>query len=433
MSDENRPSLDSNRGFWDFLRPRATEARRTPIDGVDVPIGLRMATAYAWRLLIIAAAAGVGVWLVIQFKLLVIPLLVAILITALLYPGFALMLRLRIPRVLAIVISVLGTLAIVAGLIWLVVWQVSREAGEVRDRAAQGIMDLRDWAIASGLLTERQISDAFDTAFQFLSEQAETLLSGALTVGTTVGHLGTGLLLALFILICLLADGRSIWRWTLRLFPRASRQAVDASARNGWQTLINYARTQIIVATIDAVGIGIGAVLLGVPLAIPIAVLVFLGAFVPFVGAILTGAVAVVIALAYNGIWIAVAMLAVVLAVQQIESHLLQPLLMGSAVKVHPLAVVLVVAGGSMIGGIAGALFAVPVAAFVNVVAVTLASGSWRTGAPPDTDVIWTTVPRSVRGDGPRHEAAGTDPTGDGAVGAGTTPDATSGEEGSRG
>jgi predicted PurR-regulated permease PerM len=404
MSDENRPSLDSNRGFWDFLRPRAAAPSPSGVDGVEVPTGLRVATAYAWRLLIIAAAVGVGVWLVIQFKLLVIPLLVAILITALLYPGFTLMLRLRVPRVLAIVVSVLGTLAIVIGLIWLVVWQVSREAGEVRDRAAQGIVDLRDWAISSGLLTERQISDAFDTGFRFLSEQAETLLSGALTVGTTVGHLGAGLLLALFILICLLADGASIWRWTLRLFPRSSRPAVDASARNGWRTLINYARTQIIVATIDAVGIGIGAVLLGVPLAIPIGVLVFLGAFVPFVGAIVTGAIAVVIALAYNGIWIAVAMLAVVLLVQQVESHLLQPLLMGSAVKVHPLAVVLVVAGGSMIGGIAGALFAVPVAAFVNVVAVTLASGSWRTGAPPDADVIWSTVPRSVRGDGTKDD-----------------------------
>jgi predicted PurR-regulated permease PerM len=151
------------------------------------------------------------------------------------------------------------------------------------------------------------------------------------------------------------------------------------------------------VAAIDAVGIGVGAALLGVPLAIPVAVLVFLGSFVPIVGAVVTGAIAVLLALVYNGPWIALAMLAVVLGVQQLEGHILQPILMGSAVKVHPLAVVLVVAGGSMVGGIPGALFAVPLAAFVNVAAVTVSTGSWRTGDQPDADLIWSTVPREPR------------------------------------
>lgn len=134
------------------------------------------------------------------------------------------------------------------------------------------------------------------------------------------------------------------------------------------------------------------------PLAIPIAVLVFLGAFVPFVGAVLTGAVAVFLALVYNGPWIAFWMLIVVLGVQQLEGHVLQPLLMGSAVKVHPLAVVLVVAGGAMVGGIPGALFAVPLAAFVNVVWIYLARRGWETGKPPrPDDLIWSTVPRDWR------------------------------------
>src|SRR5699024_9342779 len=183
---------------------------------------------------------------------------------------------------------------------------------------------------------------------------------------------GAGALVALFTLVCLLYDGDGIWRWTTRLFPRTARVAVDRSARNGWSTLINYARTQIFVASIDGIGIGVGAALLGVPLAIPIGVTVFLASFVPFLGAIVSGALAVLIALAYNGPFIAIAMLAVVLLVQQIESHVLQPLVMGAAVKVHPLAVVLVVLAGSLAGGIAGALFAVPFAAFVNVVAITL-------------------------------------------------------------
>jgi putative heme transporter len=224
------------------------------------------------------------------------------------------------------------------------------------------------------------------------------LWTGALAIGTTVGHVATGALLSLFILICLLADGAGIWRWTLKIFPRNSRPAVDGAARNGWTTIVNYARTQLFVATIDAIGIGLGAALLGVPLAIPIGVLVFLGAFVPIVGAVVTGALAVFLALVYNGPWIALWMLVIVLAVQQIEGHILQPLIMGAAVKVHPLAVVLVVAGGSLIAGIPGALFAVPLAAFVNVVAVYVSSRGWDAGtAPFDPDLIWRTVPRQRR------------------------------------
>ena len=217
-----------------------------------------------------------------------------------------------------------------------------------------------------------------------------------------MGHVATGAVLALFILLCTLADGGGIWRWVVRLFPRRARGDVDGAGRAGWATVVTYARTQLLVATIDAIGIGLGAFVLGVPLAIPIGVLVFLGAFVPFVGAIVTGTLAVFLALVYNGPWIALWMVVVVLGVQQLEGHVLQPLLMGSAVKVHPLAVVLVVAGGAMIAGIPGALFAVPLAAFVNVVAVYLSTRHTR-GTPPgpgdfnDRDLIWSTVPRSRR------------------------------------
>lgn len=360
-----------------------------------VPLSLRVATGYAWRLIILAVAAGVFVWLVMQLKLLVIPMLVAILLTALIWPAFNGMLRLRFPRWLAIVVSMLGTLSIVGGLLWLVSWQVMQEWPDVQARTAEAVEQLRQYLITGPLhLSETQIQQYIDQGFALIEEQASLLWSGALAVGTTLGHVVTGAVLALFILICLLADGAGIWRWTVKLFPRTARPAVDAAARNGWRTVINYTKTQLMVATIDAIGIGIGAFFLQVPLAIPVAVLVFLGAFIPIVGAVLTGAVAVFLALVYNGPWIAFWMLVVVLGVQQLEGHILQPILMGSAVKVHPLAVVLVVAGGAMVAGIPGALFAVPLAAFVNVVAVTLSTGSWRTGLPPDADLIWSTVPR---------------------------------------
>lgn len=390
-------SDDKPRGsLFDAIRDRSRVVSTET--SAAVPHGLRVATAYSWRFLVVAAAIGVAVWLVIQLKLLVIPLLVAILITALLWPAFAWMLRHHVPRWLAIVIVVAGTLAIVTGLLWLVVWQIMAQWDSVQASTAAAVEQFRQYLITGPLdLTEKQIDGWLDQAGAFLQEQAELLWSGALAIGTTIGHVATGAVLALFILLCLLADGAGIWRWTLRLFPKKARPAADGAGRAGWVTVVNYARTQLLVATIDAIGIGLGAFLLGVPLAIPVAVLVFLGAFVPIVGAVVTGTVAVFLALVYNGPWIALWMLVVVLGVQQLEGHVLQPLLMGSAVKVHPLAVVLVVAGGAMIAGIPGALFAVPLAAFVNVVAVYIGERAWETGARPTGDLIWNTVPRARR------------------------------------
>jgi putative heme transporter len=389
---------DKPRGsFFDAVRDRSRVVS-TDVSGI-IPRGLKVATAYSWRFLVVAAAIGVAVWLIIQLKLLVIPLLIAILVTALLWPVFTWMLRHRVPRWLAIVISVLGTLAIVAGLLWLVIWQVTRQWSSVQERTVEAMGRFRQYLIDGPLhLTSAQIDELLSQAGALLQEQAQLLWSGAIALGSTLGHVAVGALLALFILLTLLADGGGIWRWTTRLFPAKARPAVDGAGRSGWVMVVNYARTQLLVATIDAIGIGLGAAFLGVPLAIPIAVLVFLGAFVPIVGAVVTGAVAVFLALVYNGPWIALWMLIVVLGVQQIEGHVLQPLLMGSAVKVHPLAVVLVVAGGAMIAGIPGALFAVPLAAFVNVVAVYIRDRSWETGSrAPSGDYIWTTVPRPRR------------------------------------
>jgi len=394
MSEEQRPRLR------DLFRPRAAAPDRPAATATDeaVPVGLRITAAYAWRLLLIAAAVAGIIWLVIELKLLVIPLMVGILITALLWPAMQWMLRHRFPRWLAVTLALIGTLTIVSLLFWLVIWQVRAQLPDVQERSSAAIEEFRQFLLTGPLhLSETQIQGYIDQGLQIINEQTQALLNGALAVGTTAAHVVTGAVLSLFILICLLADGRGIWKWTLRLFPRAARPAADAAASNGFATIVNYARTQLLVAAIDAVGIGVGAALLGVPLAIPVAVLVFLGSFVPIVGAVVTGAIAVLLALVYNGPWIALAMLAVVLGVQQLEGHILQPILMGSAVKVHPLAVVLVVAGGSMVGGIPGALFAVPLAAFVNVAAVTVSTGSWRTGDQPDADLIWSTVPREPR------------------------------------
>lgn len=388
MSEEQRTRIR------DLIQRRLVTAETD----TSVPRALQMTASFAWRFIVIAAAAGIVIWLVMQLKLLVIPTLAAIILTALLWPVFELMLRARFPRWLAVVIAMLGTIAIVGGLLWLVGWQVAREWPSVQERSLQAFDDFQQFLIDGPLhLSAEQIEDLLAELVTFIQDQAQWLWTGAMAIGSTFGQIVTGAVLGLFILICFLADGAGIWRWTLKLFPRNARAAVHGAATSGWKTVVNFARTQLLVATIDAIGIGLGAALLGVPLAVPIGVLVFLGAFIPIVGAVVTGAFAVFLALVYNGFWIAVWMLVVVLAVQQLEGHILQPILMGTAVKVHPLAVVLVVAGGAMVAGIPGALFAVPMAAFINVVAVTLSSGSWRTGTVPEADLFWSTVPREVR------------------------------------
>jgi len=391
MSDNPTPRF---RNPFRHYPPVTDRTITTEVDEA-VPKPLRVTAAYSWRLLVVAGAIALFIWLVMLLKLLVIPLMVGILITALLWPAFQLMLRARFPRWLAIAVTVVGTLGVVTGLVWLVIWQVRAQLPDVQAKTQDAIEQLRQFLLEGPLhLTADQIDAYIQQGLDLLDEQSSWLVSTGVAVTGTAAEVLAGTLLSLFILVCLLADGGGIWRWTLNLFPRKARAAVDAAARNGWATVINYARTQMLVAAIDAVGIGIGAALLGVPMAIPVAVLVFLGSFIPIVGAVVTGAVAVFLALVYNGPWIALAMLGVVLLVQQLEGHILQPILMGSAVKVHPLAVVLVVAGGAMIARIPGALFAVPLAAFINVAAVTISTGAWRTGEEPDADLIWSTVPR---------------------------------------
>ncbi|RUQ99294.1 AI-2E family transporter [Labedella endophytica] len=364
----------------------------------DVTPGVRIAAAWSWRLLVIIAAFAVLGFLVVQLRLIVIPVLIAVLVSALLVPFIAFLVRRRWPRGIAVAVAMIVAVGVVSGLLWLAVQQISSEFGSVRDRTVESYRTFTAFLLDSPLhITQEQLNGFFADVMTTVQNDGQAVWSGALSVGSTLGHVVTGVLLALFSLLFILIDGKGIWSWVVRIFPARARPAFDGAGQAGWSTLVNYARTQILVATIDAVGIGLGAFLLGLPLAIPIAVLVFLGSFVPIVGAVVTGSVAVFIALVYNGPGIALAMLLVVLGVQQLEGHVLQPLLMGAAVKVHPLAVVLVVAAGSMLAGIPGALFAVPVAAVVNVMIGYIASGAWRTSNDPlvyHGDVLWQTVPR---------------------------------------
>jgi predicted PurR-regulated permease PerM len=215
-------------------------------------------------------------------------------------------------------------------------------------------------------LSREQIDKAGDTAAAALRDNQERLTSGALSTAATLTEIVTGALLTLFTLIFLLSGGRGIYAYLTKIVPAGSRDRVRDAGRAGFGSLIGYVRATFLVALVDAVGIGAGLAILGVPLALPLASLVFLGAFVPLIGAVLTGFVAVVVALLAKGFIYALITLGLIFAVQQLESHVLQPLLMGRAVSIHPLAIVLAIAAGAVSAGIIGALLSVPLLAFLN-------------------------------------------------------------------
>jgi len=365
----------------------ATRARSLASDPVDdsVPQGVRIAGAWSWRILVIVAVLALFGYLVVQLRDIVVPFMVAILLAALLVPFVQFLVRHRWPKWLAIALAEIGLIAIVAGLIVLVVLQVRSGFPDLQRQSIIAYDQFKTLLLDSPLhLTDADITRYLNQAGAAIQRDSQVLLTGALSVGSSAGRFLAGVLLTLFATLFILIDGPRIWRWVVHLFPRRARQAVDGAGKAGWGTLTSFVRVQIFVAFVDAVGIGLGAWVLGLvfggfPLVVPIAVAVFLGSFVPVVGAVLTGILAVFIALIYINPLAAVIMLGIVIAVQQIEGHVLQPLVMGSAVRVHPLAVVFAVAAGGFLAGIPGALFAVPVVAVLNVVVTYIARGQWRT------------------------------------------------------
>lgn len=359
-----------------------------------VPTALKIAGAYSWRILLVVGVLAVFVFLIIQFKYIVIPFMIAILVGALLVPLVQFLQRHRWPKWLAVAVAMIGTLAIVAGLVFVVVSQIRSGYPDLQERSIKAFEDFKVFLAESPLhLNDADINAYIDQAFAAIQKDSQALISGALSVGSTAGHVLAGFLLTLFATLFILIDGKGIWAWIVRLFPRRARQAVSGSGQAGWITLTTFVKVQIFVAAVDAVGIGLGAWILGLvfggfPLVIPIAIAVFLGSFIPVVGAVLTGAIAVFVALVYLGPVPALIMVGIVLLVQQVEGHILQPLVMGTAVKVHPLAVVFAVAAGSFIAGIPGALFAVPVIAVANIMIKFIASGEWRTNPNPTAKEI---------------------------------------------
>ncbi len=349
-------------------------AEPTPVRGSDtVPLSVRAAASWSWRLLLVAAAIAVLLWLLGTLKTIVVPVAVALLLTILLSPLRAALQRAGLPRGLAVALSIVGLIAFVSALVTMAGRSLVAGFTDLRDQAVAGFQELVRWLSDGPLgLDSARLSELGDQIQGSVTGASSSLIAGALGAATTVGHVLVGMLIAIFCTIFFLLDGRTIWAWLVNLLPIGAREKVHQAGRRGLVTLSAYVRTQILVALVDGVGIGIGSAFFVPSLALPIGILVFVGSFVPIIGAIMTGAVAVVVVLVAEGWVAALIMLGIVLLVQQAESHILQPLLMGHAVSLHPVAVVLVVAAGSLAAGIVGALFAVPLAAVLNTVLLYL-------------------------------------------------------------
>ncbi|MHB9859378.1 AI-2E family transporter [Streptomyces sp. YIM S03343] len=334
-----------------------------------VPWGVRVAAEAGWRLLVLAGTVWVLMRVISAVQLVVLAFVAAMLITALMQPTVSRLTRRGVPRGVATALTAILGFVIMGLIGWFVTWQVMENIDNLSNQVQGGIDDLRKWLLNSPLhVTNKQINGIAKNLRDAIGANTDQITSAGLAGVQVVVEAMTGILLTFFSTLFLLYDGRRIWEWSLKLVPAQARPALAGAGPRAWRTLTAYVRGTVIVALIDAIFIGLGIYFLDVPMAVPLAVFIFLFSFIPLVGAVASGALAVVVALVTQGVFTAVMTLAVVLAVQQIEGHILQPFILGRAVRVHPLAVVLSVAAGGMIAGIGGAVVAVPLVAVTNTV-----------------------------------------------------------------
>lgn len=375
-----------------------------------LPGRLRKLLAYAIAFLVFAGAGYVVVKLISRVASLALAVAAAVLLAALLAPLVDSLVRLRLPRSLACLVAVIALVAAIGLVVALLGMGIAREVDSFRTDLAGGLDRLRDWLITGPMsLSEDQL----DQVTRHLRDQLRGLVP-VLTRGAANAVEAIGLaLLAIVLLFFLLRDGRRIMGWLIGGLPGRHHGCARRAAAAGWGALQGYVRGSAIIAAVDATGIGIGLVVLGVPLALPLALITFIASFVPLIGATIAGALAVLVALATRGPLVAVLVLAVVLLVQNLEGNLLEPVIMGRAIRLHPAVILVVVAGGALVAGVGGALLATPLTAMTYRIVGVLRDcpGPPPTSADP-TDPGDRTEPTDPAS--PTDPAGPTDPAEDG-------------------
>jgi predicted PurR-regulated permease PerM len=380
--EDELPEVDNNHVHVEHT---STASR----DDAQVSRPLRLAAAWSWRLIVVIAAASVILWALARLHSVIIPLAIAMLLSALLFPAVAWLRRRGVHRSLATALVLIGGVLLVAGTLTLVVTEFVNNYSNLAKSASTGLNKIQDW-LKGGLfhLSDQQLSSLVNAAQKWLTDHQSSLTTGALATATTAVDVVVSIFLVLFTTFFFLRDGDKIWRFLVNLLPRQARQPIGAAGQASWLTLVAYVRATVLVAFIDAVGIGVWLAVWRVELAFALAALVFLGAFIPIIGATLSGTVAVLIALVTRGPITALIILAGVIGVQQLEGHILQPLIMGRAVSIHPLAVILAIASGLVLAGIIGALVAVPIVAVLNTGIRHLAAHRRHEPDPPPPEAV---------------------------------------------
>lgn len=330
---------------------------------------LDIAADRAWKFLVTVLAGVVIVYLLVELRIAVLPVIAALLISTLIAPPVGWLTARGWPRVLALWTVVLLSLAMLVGIVATLAPQVTDQVGEVGTSVKQGSTQVINYLAQSPFnLSQADVDRYVDRASQEIRANSELITSGVLAGAVKVGEVIVGVLLTFVLVFFFVKDGEGMYAWFARQFPTERRASIHELGLKVWGTLGAYVRGIALVGVVDAVLIAIALMLIDVPLVIPLALLTFFGSFLPLIGATVAGTVAALVALVSGGLIDALLVGVAILVIQQVEGHVLQPVVLGRAVKLHPVVVILALTAGAILGGIAGAFLAVPVTAVATVV-----------------------------------------------------------------
>lgn len=324
------------------------------------------ATRVAVNLILIGLAIVLGLWVLAQLRIVVVPVLVALLLATFLVPPVDFLRQHRWPSALATFVVMLGATAALAGVIWLIVPLFVDQFDQLETTVDEGVEEVIRWLVQGPLDLERaEIDEGVENGLDSLREHAGDIGQGVLSGASLLVELLAGLLLLIVLVFFFVHDGRRMWDWTVSLAPERHRKLMDGAGQEVWRSTAGYMRGVALIAVVDAVLIGIALAIIGVPLVVPLMVVVFLGAFIPLVGAMVAGAIAALVALISEGPLAAAFVVGAIVAIQQIEGDLLYPNIVGRVIRLHPVVILLVLTAGTVVAGLIGAVLAVPVAAAI--------------------------------------------------------------------
>jgi predicted PurR-regulated permease PerM len=378
---DGRPPAEMTTPTPDRPRPKDSPGNQAR---PDVPPMLRRLAAWSWRLLVVLTAAGLVLYLLIVLKVIVVPVIVALFLATLLVPVVGWLEGRGWRHLWAVLATFVGAVLLLVGIVAGFIPLIGNELGTLGQRADEGVAEIQRFIASRPFgLSEADLNRYLDQARERFTENSSGLTRGAISGVTLIGELVTGLILCLFLTFFFVKDSERFTRWILDFAGRHREAHLREIGSRSATAVSGYLRGQATVGLVDGVFIGIGLAVLGVPLVVPLAFLTFVAAFLPLVGAFVAGALAALVALVTKGLTTALLVVGLTVLVQQLEGHLLAPLLLGRAVSLHPVVIILALAAGAILGGIIGAFLAVPIAAVVTAVGTYL-RGDEPIGEPAD-------------------------------------------------